>query len=285
MLESALKRGAFRVLFWNTHRRALLDRIVNLNRRYEPDLIVVAENPASPAALLQNINATSPRRFSYVAARTKWIKAISPNASRIREVIDDSSPEDRWLIRSVSLPGFEDFTLAMVHLPSKTRAHEPDQSHNALRTREAIQATEATVGHRRTIAFGDFNLNPWDRAMVEATGLHAVMSADIVARNERTVGRRRYPFFYNPMWARLGDKTPGTPGTHWYGSEGVLAYYWHTFDQVLVRSEFIESTRHDSIHVPTTDGNTSLIDRVGRPDADHASDHLPLLFDVTPGET
>ena len=50
------------------------------------------------------------------------------------------------------------------------------------------------------------------------------------------------------------------------------------FDQVLVRPDLIGKFMHGELKVLTAIGTDPLLKTSGIPDADLASDHLPLLF-------
>jgi len=75
----------------------------------------------------------------------------------------------------------------------------------------AIVEEERKAGHSRTILVGDLNMNPFEKGVIAAAGLHAVASRRIAERIERTVQGRSYPFFYNPMWGLLETRRSGPP--------------------------------------------------------------------------
>jgi hypothetical protein len=84
-------------------------------------------------------------------------------------------------------------------------------------------------------------------------------------------------FFYNPMWSHFGERGPSPPGSYYYRSSSQVAYFWHFFDQVLLRPDLLDSCSDDDVRVITEVGGRSLLDCEGRPDARHGSDHLPLV--------
>jgi hypothetical protein len=78
-------------------------------------------------------------------------------------------------------------------------------------------------------------VNPFEDALTAADGLQGVMDKQVAARPARTVRGRVWDYFYNPMWSRLGDDSPGPPGTFWRAGSGLVNHFWNTFDQVLLR--------------------------------------------------
>jgi hypothetical protein len=98
----------------------------------------------------------------------------------------------------------------------------------------------------------------------------------IALKQERTVLGEKKKFFYNPMWSRLGDMSEGLAGTYYYNSASPTNYFWHTFDQVLIRPSLLAGFSHDDLKVIDKIGNTSLI-KNGKIDKERFSDHLPLV--------
>jgi hypothetical protein len=141
-----------------------------------------------------------------------------------------------------------------------------------------IREIEGRVGHSRTVLVGDLNMNPFDEDMISANGWHAVMTRDIARKRTRLVQRESYPFFYNPMWGRFGDDTEGPPGTYCKPKGLLVEYFWHMWDQVLIRPDLLKSFDSASLQILTGCGSASFVKRSGIPDDSRFSDHLPLLF-------
>jgi len=119
-------------------------------------------------------------------------------------------------------------------------------------------------------------MNPFDPAVVSAHGLHGMMTKTVARRGSREVQMKAYPFFYNPMWGRFGDRTHGPPGTFYLGASKPVNYYWNIYDQILLRPGLMESLRE--VTILDTDGSESLLTPSGLPHTGTGSDHLPLLF-------
>jgi hypothetical protein len=154
---------------------------------------------------------------------------------------------------------------------------ENDQYEESRQLAKEIRNVEREIGHSRTILVGDLNMNPFEMGVAGVIGLHAVMSQQIARSESREIDEEKYPFFYNPMWNLFGDLTPGPPGTYYYDKrERYLRYYWHMFDQVLIRPALLDRFRSEEVRILTSDGKVSLISSAnGRPSF---SDHLPILF-------
>jgi exonuclease III len=180
------------------------------------------------------------------------------------------------------LPEVKPILLAALHLPSKL--HKTDsqeyQSFVASQVSEKIRKLELENGTSRTVLVGDLNMNPFEKGVASANGLHAVMTRDIARsrKGKRQVVREFYPFFYNPMWGRFGDTTEGPPGTYYRRGSEPTEYFWNTYDQVLIRPELLDSFDEKTVKVLTEFGGTRFLLNSGKPDHSRLSDHLPLLF-------
>lgn len=166
--------------------------------------------------------------------------------------------------------------LAVLHFQSRAHWTPDDQALEATVLQREITQTEETVGFQRTVLVGDLNMNPFDKGVIGAQALNAVMTRDLAAAEERTVSSKSYRFFYNPMWGHFGDRTPGPAGTYFLHGSMPINYYWNMYDQVLLRPELMNSL--EELRILDTDGQSSLLSDKGRPRHAETSDHLPILF-------
>jgi hypothetical protein len=123
-------------------------------------------------------------------------------------------------------------------------------------------------------------MNPFESGLVSAAGLNSVMSRRVAQRSTRTVQGRKYRFFYNPMWTRLGDEFSDTAGTYFYDSAEHVNYFWNMFDQVLIRPELAAGFDIGQLRIINSVRQSSLVRSDGRPDHTHSSDHLPIIFEL-----
>lgn len=173
--------------------------------------------------------------------------------------------------------------IAGVHFPSKRERDEINHASLAARISRRIAEVEmeVEVGHDRTIVIVDFNMNPFEAGMSNADGFHGVMDRRIAARGSRRVDAEERPFFYNPMWKAMGDHSAPALGTYFKDVGGYVNFYWHTFDQALLRPSLLDYFREGELRLVNTIGNTALL-RGDRPGLDRTiSDHLPLVLNLT----
>ncbi|MGK7928934.1 MAG: hypothetical protein AB4290_27470 [Spirulina sp.] len=142
-----------------------------------------------------------------------------------------------------------------------------------------IQEAENQVGHRRTLVIGDLNMNPFEDGIIAADGFHAVMTQQIARKRDRTVQGQRKPFFYNPIWGRMGDLSPGAPGTYYHSSSDYINYFWNTFDQVLLRPDLLDYFLPDGFQIISQIGENNLLTESGKISSSF-SDHLPIMVKI-----
>ncbi len=264
-------------LFWNLNRKPLQDMVASLALHYEVDVLMLVECSIEPGVLLRTLNRDDGADYSYALGVSRGKAEIYTRFPC--EFLRPKQDQDRLTIRHLRLPGRSDILLAVTHYPSKMHWSDADQaSQCGPLLAQPIQLAEDDVGHRRTLLVGDLNMNPFEHGMVEASGLHAVMTRRIAERRARIVQGREYPFFYNPMWGLFGDASPGPPGTYYNRRPKPREYFWHMFDQVLIRPDLLPLFRNEDLEIVTSDGSTSLLTRNQLPDGTVASDHLPLFF-------
>jgi exonuclease III len=271
-----------RFLFWNVKKKPvgpLLSRIVEA---HIVDVVILAECHDA-GVVLSDLNRASGNQFHL---------PVSPQCRVViytrflRKYVETAHSEDFFTVRLISLPETKPILLAALHLPSKL--HKTDsqeyQSFVASQVSEKIRKVELKLGTSRTVLVGDLNMNPFEKGVASANGLHSVMTRDIArsGKGRRKVVREFYPFFYNPMWGRFGDTTEGPPGTYYRRGSEPTEYFWNTYDQVLIRPDLLDSFDEKSVKVLTEFGGLRFLRRSGIPDQSRVSDHLPLLFALTP---
>lgn len=263
--------------FWNLNRKRLGTLVAHLSQSEDLGVICLAEVDDAVAVVdeIRNLTGVS---FSIPESDTPKVNVLVRNSDwDLSEVYADIS--GRLSIRKLLIEGAE-LLLVVVHLPSKVNWESLDQAALVQTLSDQIRDEESRRGHQRTILCGDLNMNPFEFGVVSATGLHAMSTKSSVQSKTRTVQGREYPFFYNPMWGLMGDRTDGPPGTHFYRHSGPLSYDWQLFDQVMFRADALPWF-NDHVEIVTKIGQTHLDTERGRPNNNVGSDHFPIVFRVS----
>lgn len=261
------------LLFWNINKKLLANEIKLLCDSNNIDILILAENTLSDAKILPVLNENTDKLFLAPYNPSKKISFYT----RIHdfELIHDS---DYWgAIRKLTHPSGIEILLVGVHIKSKLRSNDVEQMALSTRIVNEIDKREQQQGHTRTIIIGDFNMNPFDIGMVSADSFHAVMDKNIALKENRTIQGEKKKYFYNPMWSRLGDDSTGCAGSYYYSSSNMIEYFWHTFDQVLLRPSLLPFFKPENLKVIHEINGQSLINKNGKI-SNQFSDHLPLLL-------
>lgn len=262
-----------KLLFWNLKQKPLVQEVKWLCDAYDIDILILAENTLKDTDLLLALNQNSGRTF---IASSNFSRKIS-FYTRLHDF--ESIHDDQWgAIRKLIHPLGVEVLLIAVHIPSKMYADPYHQLAVAGKIADEIDRREQQRGHTRTVVIGDFNMNPFEAGLVSSEGFHGVMDKRIAQKQTRKVLRQQKKFFYNPMWSRLGDDSEGSAGTYYYNSSAPVNYYWHTFDQVLIRPALL----------PCFDqSNLRIIDKIDRINlikngkiSNQTSDHLPIMIEL-----
>jgi endonuclease/exonuclease/phosphatase (EEP) superfamily protein YafD len=263
-------------LFWNLYKQQLQESIYRIVNTHNVDVVILAECTIDPTLILYTLNSES-SNFHY--APSPGCRKIKMFARFPDEFMPIRIEDERMIIRQLKTSTMvQDVLVAAIHFPSKAYWAESDQLSESPRYVDLLREAENRVGHQRTILVGDFNMNPYEKGMVNANGFNAVMSRSIAEKRERTVQGKEYSFFYNPMWGLSGDISVGPIGTYFLNPPGHSSYYWHILDQVLIRPDLLEAFESSALQILDSDGEKSLLSENGAPDKSWASDHLPLLF-------
>jgi len=264
-------------LLWNIAKRPITKTISNIAEIHNVDIILLLESELQPATLLIELNPLGQSSYEYSVSplnACKKVQIFSKIPSRYFVPIQE---DERATARLIKLSKIE-ILLIVSHGISKKNYDDESQSWEVGNLSRFISSIENRVGHKKTILAGDLNMHPFENGVVSAGGLHAVMSRDVARKKSRFVQKHEYPYFYNPMWSLYSNGATNPPATFYYPSSNNKAYYWHMFDQVLVRPELLDYFKDDELRIITNDGTTSLIDKNGIPNKIKFSDHLPVIF-------
>ncbi len=264
-------------LFWNLKRNPLTSRVVRLAGLYELDVLMLAESVLPSDEWLDSLNGLGMGTFWQASPEGDDVAVFVRLPTWAVEPV--SAEPRRMLTYRVFDRDGEEFLLVTLHLPSLLHRSEMELLLGATRYSREIIAIENRRGHRRTVAVGDFNMNPFSAGMVASDAFHAVMTKERAREEGRIVDGKTCPFFYNPKWGFFGDRTAGPAGTYYYDASKSISYFWNIYDQVLLRPALKSSL--EELVVVTSDGQDSLVHPNGIPDQRNASDHLPIFFKLS----
>lgn len=178
--------------------------------------------------------------------------------------------------------------LAGIHFPSKL--NYDGETQRDIANSYVNWLINVEDANRRTIVFGDFNMNPFELGMIGPKTFNATLSKTIATVGSRTFQNDQFNYFYNPMWNFMGDinyitgahKLPGSYYHHKTTDSKII--YWNVIDKVICRPEALEYLDLPSIEFLTASGIHQLVKITpqGEYQINSAlySDHLPLIFNI-----
>ncbi len=271
----------FSAVFWNIGNRSpksgIVKLIAGLQRQSDADIVILAECSAGVlGSVLRALNNHTTRPQFWIVTTSSRVQVLRRNTiRRVQEIAHHDYYSLLTISRHSQSP---DLLLAAVHMVSlltKDSSHIDTELTNFAND---IRKVENSLKHKQTIVLGDLNAHPFSEGVCSSAGLHGVMSQQIAKRIERQASHRTYPYFFNPMWQFYGDPTTTTPsGTYYREASGEhTAYYWHLFDQVLLRPSLLPFYTRNSVCIITSIEGTTLATQDGRPNTDIGSDHFPI---------
>jgi hypothetical protein len=266
-------------LFWNIKRKDLRGHLAEIVKQHEVDVVLLAESCVQPADMEEALGSSAGYPFAHAPSLFPPCNVQAYTRFDPARIIPEMN-ENHFLIHRLALPQRGEILLLVCHLSSRLFKDQRDRDVACHTVVKHLLDIEAKCGTSRTLVVGDFNMQPYDDAVIEAQGWHAAMTRSIALREKRTVAGKEYRFFYNPMWSRLGDESVGPAGTYYYDPSKQIQPYWHMFDQVLLRPALLGCFRNQDLSILTHAGVTQLCRKDDRPDAAVGSDHLPLLVSL-----
>lgn len=260
-----------KLAFWNVKGNTSA-AVMLADQPAAPDLIALAEC-AEPDLVETALRAIDEewRRMPETGHRVAIYHRPSVGGVWLRDIVEGGAIIE---LRPPSAPAL---LVVAVHLKSQLHLTPQRLSTQIGKLRKAIVQAEARADHRNTILMGDLNLDPFALGLNDRELLLGTMDR----RQARRLAERRTmqdATFYNPMWSRLGDESPGPPGTWHTSRDSDGEHFFHTFDQVLLRPALI--ARFYGLEVPRTLGKTTLVTQNDIPRA-RISDHLPIIFNLS----
>lgn len=268
------------LLFWNTNKKPLHNEIYDLVEEHGINLVLLAENVEEKAIELELVE-----KLSYHSDFKKVQKIIF---DKIRVYYDDSiigirevHGHPRYGIFLLSLFNHKQILLAAVHFPSKINwGNSQDHFGLCVQLRLDIESMEDKYSINESMIIGDFNMNPFEPGLINASGLNNINVKSIALHKARRIYGLTYKAFYNPMWNFFGESSKGlTPGTYFYNTSKYVNQYWNIYDHLMMRPELLEYFNEDEFMILNSIKGKSLMRESNKIQIiDRSiSDHLPLL--------
>jgi hypothetical protein len=170
-----------RILYWNIHKKDLSEAVSILANDLDADVIVLLEHPGDPGPTMLLLQQQVDPDFAVPSySNTRFVVFSRLPFPHFEEVFYSS----RFSIRRFRHEGICAL-LAIIHGPDPINYDMDARTSFACEMmrdlRQAMKENQTT----KVVIIGDFNLNPYDAAMNQATGFNAMMTKSCVAKGTR----------------------------------------------------------------------------------------------------
>lgn len=173
-----------------------------------------------------------------------------------------------------------------VHLSSQLHGGEINPEHDLEKVADELKIYRTKSDNVEEIIIGDFNLEPSNYQLQKETVIHGNRSLDFVAEKEnKRPKKEKYRFLYNPSWRLYGAEV-SPHGSHYF-SGAKRGGPWYILDQAFFSSGLVSAPAKVKMVTEVKCGVTGkdiklLSKKVSQPDRKKGSDHLPIVWTVTP---
>lgn len=265
------------ILFWNTFKKPLHKEISDLVDELKLDVIILVENNGDEKNLLTKINHYDDFSLTNKLIFQKSVILFGRKVNYINEIYG----HPRFGIYEMKLINEFVINLCVVHFPSKMNWGDSDDHFGlCVELSSSLRKIENESGNKKSIIIGDFNMNPFEKGLVNSAGLGNVSVKSIAANRKAKIYNQKQEVLYNPMWNFFGEMSRGeVPGTFYYNSSKYINHYWNIFDQFMIRPELLNSFLEEDFAIITQIKNKSLLRESNNINIidKSISDHLPLF--------
>lgn len=270
-------------IFWNLEKKpACYDVIIDIVIEKNIDVIAIAEFPIGP-----DETKTFLSKLKTIDSNFEWLQPVTKEKVMVfynknNAIVSNQYNEGKVAIKKISsITSKVNAYVAYCHLESKVNINDDEQAERVTKLKETLCSFEKDIDDKDgfLLLCGDLNMNPFEKGLIKANGLNAVMDSSIAKKYSRKVQGQSYKFFYNPMWGFLGDLGKGNvSGTYYFNPSNHIQYFWNVFDQVLLRPEAIPYFDKEALNILTSTMHYNLLKKSGAIDDKQYSDHLPIIF-------
>lgn len=256
-----------KIIYWNTQNLDRFSPIANILDTESPDIFFLAETDEKWVS--KNLSIFGQHSFSHLA---------NPGCSKL-VVIGKSNVLLSIAMQDTYLSTFKDLAtntfIVAVHFPSQMY-NSLDALKDFVRSvRHKMERTMGESHQSKIIIIGDFNMSPFDKAMIDFDGFSASNSRK--HRLSITNLQVTRSLYFNPTWKLFQNQD--FPGTKYFKRPSATSFdviEHHYLDQVLLSHKFHTSAKDFDIavitHLKSEIYFNSSINKV------EISDHLPLKF-------
>jgi hypothetical protein len=281
---------AINFLFWNIRQNpANLPLIKQMVDDFQIHILLLAEcGSINPSAIEKETNLVK-MICKYSADENKYSPQFysSPRNVDLEHISTDSSLK-RLVLCSLKFDNLQsEIIIGGIHFPSKMGRKDSSQESTVAYYSNFVKDIEKEQKNKKTILFGDFNMNPFESGMIKPEYFNATLSEIIARKSTQNTSFGGNDYFYNPMWSFLGDKCFDKDGikkpfaTYYFDNrtQDSAIIFYNITDGVIMRAGIIDIFDFNSLAIIDKIHDISLVNANFIPNKLY-SDHLPIKFSL-----
>jgi len=257
-----------RFIYWNTKKNSDASVILEILNEEFPDVLFLSETEESLILnILSQLDSINYKHFENPGCdRIKIIARKNLNVSLSKQSTYYSALRDSE----------NDVTIVSVHLPSQLYQNIDGLKGFMRDFRHEIDQEIGSSVNDNIILIGDFNINPFDKPMIDFDGFSASNSKTL--KKESVHLSKRKSLYYNPTWMLYAKNN--FPGTIYYRRPSAFSYdvlEHHFLDQVLLSYNMSQNIFSEKISILEKTTHHTFFDATSN--SIKLSDHLPLIYE------
>lgn len=256
-------------LYWNTNNISSLNQIIDICKSESPCLFFLSE--IDEELLERNKDLLDEINYTFLP---------NPGSDRVKIITKNNLKIELGLQNKyytiVTLPEL-DISVVSIHLPSQMFQHMDALKRFIRDFRKDIDESIGSPIDERIIVIGDFNVNPFEKPMIDFDGFSATNS--INTRVKATHLGNLQTFYYNPTWKLYSNND--FPGTKYFKRPSGSSYdviEHHFLDQVVISTKLLNEISSEEIK--TIEQTPKYIFKEKGSNIINESDHLPLSYEI-----
>lgn len=258
-----------KLLYWNTNKIKSLVQIIDICISESPDIFFLSE-------IDENLLETESRPLNEIG----YEYTPNPGSDRVKILIKKGLDIELGLQNKyytmISVDEF-DLNIISLHLPSQMFQHMDALKEFIRDFRAKIDETIGSPLEKRIIVIGDFNVNPFEKPMIDFDGFSATNS--INSKSKVTHLGKSKTYYYNPTWQLYSNNV--FPGTKYFQRPSGSSYdilEHHFLDQVVISIKLLNEIDWEKIKI--VQKSSKFIFKSNGSNKILESDHLPLAYQI-----
>ena len=257
-----------KIIYWNTKQHSNYLAVLEILTEEIPDVMFLAE--CDSTLILSNLSDLNINGYEHFenpgCSRITIVKKISTNFSLSKQSTYYSSIKDPC----------NNVNIISVHLPSQLYQHIDGLKNYFRNLRIEIDSDFGSSLTSNILLIGDFNVNPFDKPMIDFDGFAASNSKKL--KGHITHLGERKELYYNPTWTLYNNNS--FPGTKYFRRPSNSAFdilEHHFLDQVIMSYHMSQNITLESMKVLEMTTSNIFFDSISN--SIKISDHLPIIFE------